>query len=261
MRVVDSIVPASASAEFLVVNDGTTFAGNLRSFIDRNVYLFGNYEEQLIELFLSIVPPERRGIILDVGANVGTHSLRFARAFKRVHAFEPNPAVWAQFEKNVALNQLPNVMLHRVGLGDRGAQLPFYLTGKSNLGLGTFCHAEQYDTPLIEVGSASLVQGADYLAAHGVSGVDAIKIDVQGFELEAIRGLLPVLERDRPCLWFELGPGTRQVLKSKTALERLIPFRHEARIIEFRRTLLTHSVALAPAPADLPAGDYIISPV
>jgi len=174
MRVVDSIVPASASAEFLVVNDGTAFAGNLRSFIDRNVYLFGNYEEQLIELFLSIVPPERRGIILDVGANVGTHSLRFARAFKRVHAFEPNPAVWAQFEKNVALNQLPNVMLHRVGLGDRGAQLPFYLTGKSNLGLGTFCHAEQYDTPLIEVGSASLVQGADYLAAHGVSGVDAL---------------------------------------------------------------------------------------
>jgi FkbM family methyltransferase len=261
MRVVNSLVPESATAEFLVINDGTAFAGNLASFVDRNVYLFGGIEDQEIELFLSLVPPERRGIILDVGANVGTHSLRFARAFDHVHSFEPNPIVWAQFERNIALNRLSNVTLHRVGLGNEDAQLPFYMTEKPNLGLGTFSNIEQYDMPLIEVSSASMVRGADYLVTHGIGSVDAIKIDVQGFEVEALRGLNPLLQRDRPYLWFELGLATRRVLNSRTALEGLVPFRHEAQIIDLHRTLLTHRVALAPAPADLPVGDYIITPV
>jgi FkbM family methyltransferase len=259
-RVVNSVVPESASAEFQVISDGMAFAGNLGSFLDRNVYLFGDHEGTEIELFLSVVPPKRRGIILDVGANAGTHSLQFARSFEHVHSFEPNPALWAQFERNIALNQLSNVTLHRVGLADRDAQLPFFMIEKPNLGLGTFSTVEQYDMPLFEVGSASVVRGADYLATQGIGPVDAIKIDVQGFEVEAIRGLLPVLERDRPYLWFELGSGTRQVLNSRTTLERLIPFRHEARLIDRRRTLLTRRVALVPAPADLPEGDYIIGP-
>jgi FkbM family methyltransferase len=151
----------------------------LGSFVDRNVYLFGGLDEQEIELFLSLVLSERRDIILDVGANVGTHSLRFCRAFRHVHSLEPNPRIWAQFERNIALNQLSNVTLHRVGLGDRDAQLPFYMIQKPNLGLGTFSNLEQYDMPLIEAGSAPLVRGADYLAAHGIGPVDAIKIDVK----------------------------------------------------------------------------------
>jgi FkbM family methyltransferase len=261
MRVINSVVPESASGEFLVINDGMAFAGNLGSFLDRNVYLFGDHEGREIELFLSLVPPERRGIILDVGANAGTHSLQFARAFEHVHSFEPNPALWPQFERNIALNQLSNVTLHRVGLADRDSQLPFYMIEKPNLGLGTFSNVEQYDMPLIEVGSASAVRGSDYLATHGIGPVHAIKIDVQGFEVEAIRGLIPVLQRDRPYLWFELGSGTRQVLNSRTALERLIPFRHKAWLIDPRRTLLMRRVALAPAPSDLPEGDYILAPV
>lgn len=260
-RVVNSVVPGSISGEFLVINDGLAFAGNLGSFLDRNVYLFGGHEGEEIELFLSLVPAERRGIILDIGANAGTHSLQFARAFGHVHSFEPNPALWAQFERNIALNQLSNVTLHRVGFADRDAQLPFYMIEKPNLGLGTFSNADQYDMPLIEVGSAPVVRGADYLANHGIGPVDAIKIDVQGLEVEAIRGLMPVLQRDRPYLWFELGSATRQVLCSREALKHLIPFRHEAWLVDLRRALLTHRVALAPAPADLPEGDYIITPV
>lgn len=261
MRLVNYVVPESASGEFVVVNNGTVFAGNLGSFLDRNVYLFGGHEGQEIELFLSLVPSHRRGIVLDVGANAGTHALRFARAFKHVHSFEPNPALWAQFERNISLNQLSNVTLHRVGLADRDAQLPFYMIEKSNLGLGTFSKVEQYDMPLKEVGSAKVVRGADYLVGHDIGPVDAIKIDVQGFEIEAIRGLVPVLERDRPYLWFELGSATRQVLNSRPALERLIPFRHEAWLIEPRRGLFTRRLGLSPAPADLPEGDYIITPI
>jgi len=52
-----------------------------------------------------------------------------------VHAFEPNSGLWPSFERNVGLNRLTNVQLHKVGLGNKDAELPFYAIDKSNYGL------------------------------------------------------------------------------------------------------------------------------
>ena len=94
------------------------FAGDLGSYLDRQVYLFGGYESAQIRCFLSRIPAGRHRTILDVGANAGTHSLAFARVFETVLAFEPNPMLWPQFEQNMVLNGLTNVRLHKLGLAD-----------------------------------------------------------------------------------------------------------------------------------------------
>ncbi len=80
------LVPKAAAGPFRVRNQSGLFAGELSSFIDRSMYLRGGYEENHIRAFLSRVPAERRGLVLDVGANVGTHSLGFSRHLKAVHA-------------------------------------------------------------------------------------------------------------------------------------------------------------------------------
>ena len=108
----------------MVDNGGTYFAGDLGVVIDREVYLFGGDERESIDLFLACVRTHRRGVILDVGCNAGTHSLRFAKAFARVHAFDPNPALWEQFKANAALNGADNITLHPLGVGAAEARLP-----------------------------------------------------------------------------------------------------------------------------------------
>lgn len=260
-RIVSWLVPADASGDFVVANATGLFKGNLSSFIDRRMYLYGGYELDNIQQFLSRLPPERLGTILDVGANVGTHSLAFARHFEHVHAFEPNPDLWRSFETNIRINNISNVHLHKVGLADKDATLPFFAIEKNNYGLGTFSTADQYDLPLKEIGMLRVVAGDSYIVTSHIRRVDAIKIDVQGFEFEVIRGLARVLKRDRPFVWMEVGTDTAEKATTPKALQDWFPYRTEVyRFEELRRTLRSR-VRLVPAADDqLQACDYLISP-
>ena len=260
-RIAGLLVLPTASGAFVVANRSGYFAGDLSSFIDRRMYLFGEYEQELIEAFIAHLPLDRRGTILDVGANVGTHSLAFARHFRTVHAFEPNPALWPSFERNVAINGLQNVRLHRLGLADKDDELSFHLIEKSNYGLGTFSEVEQYDLPLKSVGKVPVAAGDKHLEETGVGPIDAIKIDVQGFEPEVIRGLAGTLTRYRPHVWIELGPGTKTKVDTLTGLQKLVHYPIEAfRFAPARRGLFS-TVSLQRTTEDsLEPGDYLVGP-
>jgi FkbM family methyltransferase len=259
-RVVNAAVPPDVAGAFVAETNGIVFAGDLSSFIDRQMYLFGQYEEQDIELFLGVIPSGRRGVVLDVGANVGTHSLTFARHFRQVHAFEPNPSLWAPFERNMELNSFSNVSLHKVGLGEEDAELPFFGIDKKNFGLGTFSTEQQYDLPLNRIAVCRVANGDRYLQAHGIGHVDAMKVDVQGFEPMVLRGCQEILARHRPVVWMEYGQGTRAKVQSAGDLEQLFPYPVALWRLVVRRGLLTSSRSLEPVTGDLVPADYFVLP-
>jgi FkbM family methyltransferase len=246
----------------LIQNDGIAFEGNISSFLDRRLYLFGNYEEDVIELFLSVVPLCRRRLILDIGANIGTHALAFARSFRHVHSFEPNPAVWSSFEKNIALNSRVNVTLHKIGLADISADQTFYSINENNFGLGTFSPIEQYDLPLRAIGAFRVERGDDYIASSKLDGIDAMKIDVQGYEVEVLRGLQNTLRQFKPIVWFEYGSGTKAQLRNVKEVELLFPYEIRLSAMIPRGMLIRSCVRLNGLGQDaLPLGNYIAVPV
>ncbi|MEQ1802929.1 MAG: FkbM family methyltransferase [Gammaproteobacteria bacterium] len=259
-RLVNTLVSPGLSGTFVIENDGMAFAGELASYIDRQMYLFGQYEEQAIQLFLGVVPPGRRRLIMDVGGNVGTHSLGFARFFRRVETFEPNPALWAAFERNMALNSFSHVTLHKVGLGDAEAELPFYSIDKSNFGLGTFSTEQQYDLPLHKIAVCRVATGDAYVAEQGITDIDAIKIDVQGFEPMVLRGCQGILARHRPVVWFEYGAGTRANVRTAGDLQALFPYPVALLRVVPQARLFTWTTNLQPETGDLPTGDYFVVP-
>jgi FkbM family methyltransferase len=249
------------SGSFAVRNGDTNFAGDIRSFVDRQVYLFGGYESAQIQCFLSQIPAGRRRTILDIGANAGTHSLAFGRVFEAVHAFEPNPILWPQFERNMLLNGLANVHLHKVGLADGDSELTLHLVDNANFGLGTFSTVEQYGLPLRPVAACPVRHASNYLAEVGVGPVDAVKIDVQGFEPEVLRGLSDILKRDRPVIWCEVGAGTLSKVSTTNELSKLFPY--EVRCFQFAWTssLIARSVWLRECSGAIPPADYLFIPV
>ncbi|MER8478449.1 FkbM family methyltransferase [Mesorhizobium sp. M1163] len=258
-RRVARITPSEAL--FTVVNGSTVYSGTLASRLDREVYLFGGYEDDLTEAFLNFIPPEKRGIALDIGANAGTHSLAFSRRFAEVHAFEPNERLWRTFERNVALNDLKNVHLHRVGLAEHAADLPFFDIGKDNLGLGTFSTVEQYDRPLQQVGVFRVERGDDFLEAKGISTVDAIKIDIQGFEPHALRGLNRTLAKSRPIVWIEIGDGTlEEDLSSLQDVQKLFPYPIKMHLMAGAGGVVRRIKTELVAGPQLRPGNYLISP-
>jgi FkbM family methyltransferase len=262
-RLTDCVVPGTDVSEpFLVSNGGTFFSGDLSSFIDRHMYLFGGYEGTLIDLFLAKIPQIRRRVVFDIGANVGTHSLAFARAFDCVHAFEPNPSLWECFERNIKLNGFNDVTLHRVALGDVNGRVPFYVTDTTNFGLGTLSSFPQYDVALVKAPSVDLVTGDAVVTSEKIEVVDAVKIDVQGFECQVLKGMQETLRRSSPIVWVEVGPESISTYRTPVEFLGLFPFR--ARMYRFTRCFRGIHWGFRLIPADnreLVPGDYVVAPL
>jgi FkbM family methyltransferase len=261
-RLVNLLIGSQPSGAFRVHSANGWFEGNIASFIDQQVYLYGWYESDVIAAFLDVIPPDRRGVILDIGANVGTHAIAFSQAFQTIHAFEPNPLALEQLERNVALNGATNIQIHPIGLSETAATLDFFLTEKSNYGLGTFSQNDQYDVPLQKVGEFSVEVGDELLERIGCKKVDAVKVDVQGFEPEVLRGLKQMLTRDKPFLWFEVSTATSAKLDDLKQLAKFVPYPFSLHVFPSFLSLTGRKVRLQEVDSSqpLPCGDYVAMP-
>lgn len=146
------------------------------------------------------------GTFVDIGANIGNHSLYFALILGagRVIPVEPNPTCWALLIENVLVNGLwDRFDLTRLGVGAGDARAGGYGMERraQNIGAAAMVPGE---------GRLEVWRGDDLL--DGVAP-DFIKIDVEGAELAALRGLSGVIARHRPNLFVEVGedndPGFR----------------------------------------------------
>lgn len=204
-RIVQAALRRDGDSTFRVRNAHGVHSGDLSDFIQRPLYLFGGYEREEIDAFLIRIPESRRGVALDIGANVGT-----SKVFESVLTFEPNPALWPVYERMQAENGCDSIILNRSALGAEEATLPFFLVDDYNSGMGTLVQKDQYQRPLKKAAEVRVRVGATLLKELGVPRVDVVKMDVQGFELEVVRGLRETIERDRPVIWIELAEGLHQ---------------------------------------------------
>lgn len=152
----------------------------------------------------------RGGLVVDVGANVGNHSLALALmpGTTGVIAFEPNPQAFAILRFNVAINGLEDrIETHRRALSDRQGEACLRQPN-SNLGGSSLEETMPSRAGLVAEHRCQLVLGSDWLP----DPVALIKIDVEGHELSCLQGLLPVLQRDRPLLFVEVTDQHRQPL-------------------------------------------------
>ncbi len=218
-RLLEAMCPKEAGARFAFDSDffGLRYRGNLGSHIDRQVYFFGAYEADELAFVRRWWGGRTGGVALDVGANVGHHTLAFSRIFGTVLAFEPNPEVFKELESAVRLNHIENARLHAFGLWDRDEILMFNVPPEDNTGMGSF----KDEIPGME-GVAKLTLpvrcGDGVLEAAGVETIDFVKIDVQGAECEALDGLAQILEKSRPLIWVEISATTRETLPTLASL-------------------------------------------
>jgi FkbM family methyltransferase len=145
------------------------------------------------ELLTRLLPPG--GVFLDVGAHVGLYTLALAGKASRVIAVEPNPAAAAQLRANLALNQISNVDVVEVAAWDEAALLnlsnPQPQTGEASGWMRT----------LPAEGGAVWGQRLD--VELDPDRLDLVKVDVEGADLHALRGMSGLLHEHRPILFVE----------------------------------------------------------
>ena len=243
--------------EFEVDYFGMRYQGNLNNYIDWMLYFFGAYEKQTLMLLQDLMKNHyRSGVFLDIGANIGVHSLFMSRHAASVHSFEPYELVRNSLEKNIALNQISNITVHPVGLGNSTEELQYFAPTGFNRGTGSFVesHEIQNNRALHKL----RVEAADaYLAAMGVHNVDVMKIDVEGFERFVLAGMKATLESARPVIFMEYSSSTRKSLESVADLMSLLPDGYGIR--KFNST--SNSYWLSEFNFDETDVDIILAPV
>jgi FkbM family methyltransferase len=146
-------------------------------------------------------------VVVDAGANIGIYSEFLARCVGPtglVNAFEPSPENFGRLQ--CATRKLSNVRVCQAGVGERSGRSTLYLSNKLNVDHRTYI-AEGDSRPGVPIDIVAL---DDYFKPG--QRVDLIKMDIQGYELHALRGANRVLA-DNPSakLLLELWPyGLKQ---------------------------------------------------
>jgi FkbM family methyltransferase len=165
---------------------------------------FGIYEERLLSmLFDDVLAPYRADfagkMALDIGANIGNHSVYLAQQFKRVISFEPGSVAYHLLCANRILNKSYNIEPHQIGLSDQDAQASLVQVQLDNIGSNAVSADAGTGSETIK-----LCRGDDLLKSLASPEQIALeKIDVEGHEIEALRGLESTLRAQRPIILFE----------------------------------------------------------
>ncbi len=171
-------------------------------YVGRSLGLCGEFSEGEVQLFRRFVHPG--DLVLDVGANIGAHTVALARLVDSsgvVLAFEPIRFLYQLLCGNVALNGLAHVHTHHVAVGREAGALrvpPIDFTIPDNYGgvpLGGWQHGEH--VPVLRLDDIS------------VPRCDFIKIDVEGMEQQVIEGAWMLINRFRPVLYVENNGGAK----------------------------------------------------
>jgi FkbM family methyltransferase len=179
--------------------DGIRWELDLREVIDASLFFSGSFEPRAERIMARHLAPGMTAI--DVGANIGYHTLRMARSVGpegQVVAIEPGPRAVSRLRRNLALNTFSNVDVVVAALGDHDAEL-VELHVQSSYPLSGSSGTER---ALVRVARLD-----GLVLERELRRVDLIKIDVDGQEAKVLRGAVETLERFHPVLFFELTPS------------------------------------------------------
>jgi FkbM family methyltransferase len=163
-----------------------------------NIFLNGVYEDDLIEDFFLVLSKihlnTHEMTIVDAGANIGNHSIQFSRKFGKVFSFEPNPRAYEILNSNT--KRIKNIVSFNLALGREKATLKLKETW-SNMG-GSSAAMDVFSNSVVDIQVTTLDDLSTLLGK-----IDAIKIDVEGMELDVLLGAAKVISKDHPIICFE----------------------------------------------------------
>jgi FkbM family methyltransferase len=192
-------------------SSGLTFELLPNQFVDRYIAVEGIFERRFLEYVRSLLPSG--AVMLDIGANIGNHSLFLAGRCRGIHCFEPNPETAARLKRNIRHNGLDEkIKVHEFGLGKKDEQLTFHENVSGNLGASGFAQGRELPEGF-RVRTLEVRHAGNAIGALGLDKIDYIKIDVEGMEESVLTSLRPILARYRPIVSFEhheqqVSPGT-----------------------------------------------------
>jgi FkbM family methyltransferase len=153
------------------------------------------FEYSILTQLRKYIP--KGAIILDIGANIGNHSIFWGSAAAKIHSFEPIRESYRMLCKNIELNRLSEVITpHNIALGDESSFGEILKAKAINIGateVQSTLQGDRYSFRIERLDDIEL----------GVERIDFVKIDVERYELKTLAGMRKTLEKYRPAVFIE----------------------------------------------------------
>ncbi|CAN5513787.1 N/A [soil metagenome] len=168
-------------------------------------YVFWGFKEKQRDRLYSLV--KAGDVVFDVGTNIGETLLHFGKMVGMdgyVYGFEPDEENFKNVQRNISLNDAGNLHVFNFGVSDKKETVKLYRVDPNNLGMNRILNeteAERFeDYTTIETDTLDNV-----IAENKIERVDAMKIDIEGYEMHALRGATQLLTSFKPKLFIEVG--------------------------------------------------------
>jgi FkbM family methyltransferase len=178
-------------------------------------------EPEALPLFFALA--RRASVVFDVGAHVGIYSIvaSLANPGARIYAFEPLRRTRARLLQNLARNYSANVEVFAFALGDTVGNATLYCAHRGipmSSSLSREFMTRTITTPLIAQ-QVAVTTIDEFCRGRQISTIDLIKLDIEGLEPHALRGMSSLLQNTRPDIFCEVlcASGTARVLASLIA--------------------------------------------
>ncbi len=164
---------------------------------------------------------DKESIVLEAGTHIGIHSVIIARLCKMLHGFEPLKQSNLLVRKNLRLNKIKNVVIHDQGLSDEKKTVGFACLPETNPGGSALAenpsgipawYTQRNDEHTTKVELTTI----DSLE---LDRLNFIKLDVEGYELKAIKGGIKTIEKNKPVISLECLNKHQTEVETITDLE------------------------------------------
>jgi FkbM family methyltransferase len=182
-------------------NEDIAIYTNADNYIEWAILSTGTYEDEINKLIR--ISLKKGGNALDIGGNIGLQSIRMSQCAGdtgKVYSFEPLDYLREKFKANTLLNKTTNITLFPFALSDKEGEANFAIDPAAwNQGTFSLGRAgEGTDRQQVRIKVAD-----DISEIRDLDSLDLIKIDVEGFEYQVLRGLKNTIQRHQPRIIFE----------------------------------------------------------
>jgi FkbM family methyltransferase len=202
--------------------DGLVCFLNTKDLIGWKIFFFGEYEA------------DTNRVVIEAGANMGSETLLISRLACKghVYGFEPNPYVFERLKINVSINELKNVDVFDIALGetDRTVNFNIYPKNFCNSGMSSK-YMETSQTRKIDVPQQTL---DSFINERNIGKVDFIKMDIQGAEMDMIVGAHETILKYKPTIFTE---ACRPYNDTDTLYAKLSGYGYEVCLIGDKETI------------------------
>lgn len=181
-----------------IKRNGIWFRLDISEYMEWVIYFGLNVEERQ-----GLYPLIKKGMhIFDIGTNIGETLLSFAELTGqdgKVYGFEPVEENYNKCVSNISLNAFNNIQVSKLALSDKSETLYFGAAVNRNSG-GIFMTREKQDASY----SVQAMTLDDFMNVYQLSKADFIKIDVEGFEYNVLKGAAQTIKKCKPVLFIEI---------------------------------------------------------